>query len=110
VAHACGVRLERLAAGLDVERLLSERGYPPVLKHLLLRLVAFRHRRTVSGALRSLERGRPTELDFINGRLLRLAEAAGIAAPCNRLASELAGELERGALDPDPALLERFRA
>lgn len=110
VANACGVRLERLGAGLDVERLLCERGYPPALKHLLLRLVAFRHRRTVSGALRSLERGRPSELDFINGRLLRLAEAAGIAAPCNRLACELAGELERGVLHPDPALLERFRA
>jgi len=110
VARASGVRLERLGGGLDVERLLSERGYPPALKHLLLRLLAYRHRRTVSGALRSLQRGRPTELDFINGRVLRLAEGAGVAAPCNRLACELAGELERGVLHPDPALLERFRA
>ena len=110
VASACGVRLERLGPGLDVERLLSERGYPPALKHLLLRLVAFRHRRTVSGALRSLQRGRPTELEFINGRLLHLAAGAGVDAPCNRLAFELAGRLERRTLAPDPALLERFRA
>jgi 2-dehydropantoate 2-reductase len=110
VAGACGVRLERLSAALDVEHLLSDRGYPPALKHLLLRLVAHRHRRTESGALRSLRRGRPTELAFVNGHLLRLAGEAGIPAPFNRLAWELIGELERGALRPDPALLRRFRA
>lgn len=110
VAAGRGVRLERLGAGLDLERLLSERGYPPALKHLLLRLVARRHRRTESGALRSLRRGRPTELSFVNGRLVRLAGEAGIPAPFNRLAWELIAELERGALAPDPALLRRFRA
>jgi 2-dehydropantoate 2-reductase len=109
VATARGVRLEPLGAGFDVERLLVDRGYPPLLRHLLLRLVAHRHRRTVSGMLEALRRGRPTEIAFVNGRVVRLAEEAGISVPFNRLACDLIGRLERGALLPDPALLERFR-
>jgi 2-dehydropantoate 2-reductase len=109
VATARGQRLEPLGSGFDVERLLSDRGYPPLLRYLLLRLVAHRHRRTVSGMLESLRRGQATEVAFVNGRVARLAEEAGVSAPFNRLACELVGELERGALHPDPSLIERFR-
>lgn len=34
--------------------------------------------------LQSVESGRPTEIDFINGALARAAESAGLAAPVNR--------------------------
>jgi 2-dehydropantoate 2-reductase len=42
-----------------------------------------------------LEKGRQTEIDFLNGEIVRLAEARGLAAPVNRRVIELVKEAER---------------
>jgi len=42
-----------------------------------------------------LERGRPTEVDFLNGEIVRLADQQGAAAPINRRIVELVHEAER---------------
>lgn len=42
-----------------------------------------------------LERGRKTEVEFLNGEIVRLAEAHSIDAPLNRRAVELVKEAER---------------
>lgn len=42
-----------------------------------------------------LERGRPTEVDYLNGEIVRLAEANGSDAPLNRRLVELVHEAER---------------
>ena len=48
-----------------------------------------------------LERGRLTEVDFLNGEIVRLADQHGIAAPINRRIAELVHEAERaGAGSP----------
>jgi 2-dehydropantoate 2-reductase len=48
-----------------------------------------------------LERGRLTEVDFLNGEIVRLADEHGIAAPINRRIVELVHEAERaGAGSP----------
>lgn len=106
VALAEGVRLEPLGGGLDMRRLLLEPGYPRPVKDALMRLVGHRHRRTSSSMLAALRRGRRTEIDFINGRVARLAEAHGLDAPLNRRAAALVAELEAGRLSPAPANLE----
>lgn len=43
----------------------------------------------------SLRRGQPTEIDFLNGAVVREADAAGLAAPVNRALVELVHEVER---------------
>ncbi len=108
VARAEGVALEPLGGGLNIERLLSERGYPAALKHLLIRIIGFKHRRTESGMLDSLKRSRKTEIDFINGKLVALAEKAAVPVPYNRLAVKLAGEMEEGKRNPRPDNLDAF--
>jgi len=45
-----------------------------------------------SSMLQDVEAGRPTEIDYINGYLLQVAEGHGIEAPCNR---ELVEEIQR---------------
>ena len=50
-----------------------------------------------SSMLQDLERGRPTEIDFINGELARRARAMGLDAPRN----ELLTRLVRAARPPD---------
>jgi 2-dehydropantoate 2-reductase len=42
-----------------------------------------------------LERGRPTEVDFLNGEIVRLADEQGATAPINRRIVELVHEAER---------------
>lgn len=56
-----------------------------------------------------LERRRPTEVDFLNGEIVRLAEASGVDAPYNRRIGELvhhSEEAEKGSprLDADSLL------
>jgi 2-dehydropantoate 2-reductase len=111
-AAAEGVRLEPLAGGLDVRRFLlppAEGGYPPAVKHLLLRLLGWKHRRTESAMLDSLRRGRPTEIDFLNGALVRAAARAGLPAPWNRAVCEVVARMESGRLPPQESNLALLR-
>lgn len=48
-----------------------------------------------SSMLDDLERRRVTEVDYLNGEVLRLAEAKGVAAPVNRALIALVKEAER---------------
>jgi 2-dehydropantoate 2-reductase len=45
--------------------------------------------------LQSLRRGRPTEIDYLNGEIVRLAERQGGEAPLNRRIVELVHQVER---------------
>jgi 2-dehydropantoate 2-reductase len=111
-AKAQGVEMGALG-GLNVRRFLqpaAQGGYPGGVKQLLLRLVGWKHRRTESSMLDSLRRGRPTEIGFLNGLVVRTAEQAGLAAPWNRAICELVGEMERGQREPgQPNLAELDR-
>jgi 2-dehydropantoate 2-reductase len=42
----------------------------------------------------SVRRGQPTEIDFLNGAVVREASAAGIAAPVNAALTDLVHEVE----------------
>ena len=46
----------------------------------------------------SVRRGQPTEVDFLNGAVVREADAAGVDAPVNRALVELVHEVERTGL------------
>ena len=54
-----------------------------------------------------LAAGRKTEVDYINGELVRLAERLGTDAPVNRKVVELIRKAESGALPLPPADLRR---
>jgi len=112
VARALGVSLEPLSGGLDVERLLSPSGspgaFPLPVRHLLIRVVGWKHRSTESSMLDSLRRGRKTEIESINLRVVELAEKFGVACPLNRTAVGLVRELEAGTARPGVEHLERF--
>ena len=56
--------------------------------------------------LQDFERGRQTEIDFINGYVARLGKDVGIPAPLNAAVTEMAHRIERGELRPG---LDRLR-
>jgi 2-dehydropantoate 2-reductase len=54
-----------------------------------------------------LKQGRKTEVDYINGELVALAERLGVDAPINRKIVELVRKAETGAKPLSPAALRR---
>jgi 2-dehydropantoate 2-reductase len=56
-----------------------------------------------------LDRNRATEVDFINGEIVRLAEGCGRTAPLNALVVQLVHELEtRGGAMSREDVIRRF--
>jgi 2-dehydropantoate 2-reductase len=109
VSRAEGITLESLGGGMNIASFLSDQGYSPFLKHLFMRIIGGRHRDTESSMLDSIRRGRKTEVEFINGRLVQAADRSGVPANCNRLVVDLIRELESGKRQPTPDNLEAFR-
>ncbi|MCO5167962.1 MAG: 2-dehydropantoate 2-reductase [Planctomycetes bacterium] len=55
--------------------------------------------------LQDLERGRPTEIDVINGHVVEVGRRLGVPTPANAAIVDAVRALERGEGAPDPALL-----
>jgi 2-dehydropantoate 2-reductase len=55
--------------------------------------------------LQDFERGRPTEIDYINGYVVQLGRKLGISTPMNARIVDTVHAITSGELTPDPALL-----
>ena len=82
-AWAHRIRLEPSEAQAYLE-LLFTRLIPPTATHQ-------------SSMLQDIRRGKPTEIDALNGALVRLARQAGLSAPANELITRLVHAKERFA-------------
>lgn len=58
--------------------------------------------------LQDFERGRPTEIDFINGYVVDLGQRFGVPIPANAAIVETVHAITRGEVAPDPSHLERI--
>ena len=86
-------------------RLAPLPGVPlPVLKFIALGPLAIASRvlslsmgslRTLSSTLQSLRRGRPTEIEYLNGEIVRLGHQVGMATPFNSKIVDVVREVER---------------
>lgn len=81
VAAAHGIRLEPSSAAAYQERLFA-RLIPDTAAHQ-------------SSMLQDLRRGKPTEIEALNGALVRLGNANGVSTPANALVTRLVHEKER---------------
>jgi 2-dehydropantoate 2-reductase len=54
-------------------------------------------------------KGRRTEIQFLNGMVARKGEEIGLAAPANRVLTEIVTKVERGELKPDPQHIRELR-
>ena len=79
---------------------------PLFISHIALRLVTRKQKSYKSSSLQSLERGEPTEVDFLNGRIVTEATRLGIPAPCNSEITKIVHEIE---LNPLSAGLGRMK-
>jgi 2-dehydropantoate 2-reductase len=108
VAHAMNIKVEPAAGGkLDYYTFLASGGRIAQFKrHLTVRIIGFKYRRLKSSSLQSLERGRKTEIDYLNGYICEKAREHGIATPVNDTVVAMIKEIESGVRPITPKNLE----
>ncbi len=108
-ANALDIRLEKIAADPYLLYLPPNAGpLTTLLKDLVTRLVGRRYGRIKSSSLQSLERGRKTEVAYLNGYVTAQAAAVGVETPVNAALVEMVYEIENGARPIDPANLDEL--
>lgn len=115
VARREGVRLEKVSGTIDLAWIaltpadVSGPGSPSLLaKHAVLLAVGAKYRRLRSSMLLAIERGREPAVEFLNGEVIRRADAAGLAAPVNRRVRDFIHAIARRELRPSLGLLRRL--
>lgn len=104
-----------LASGVHPQRMLvdpippgwSGHGVPSEAHDAWLRDVLAFYGNVKPSMLQDLERGRPTEIDFINGYVADVGRTTGTPTPANAAIVETVYAITRGELRPDPSLLSR---
>lgn len=110
VGEAEGVSIEPILGGvLPRELLAAARGEASPAEEKLIAEGGQRGEGKPS-LLQDIYKGRKTEIDYLNGLVVRKGREVGIATPWNAVALELVRLVEAGRLPTDPANLERFRA
>ncbi|MBP7094453.1 MAG: ketopantoate reductase family protein [Spirochaetia bacterium] len=108
VTRAGGIRVEPVQ-GTDIVRLFDYRG--PVKRFVARSLIPFatrRHRALRASMLQDLEKGRPCEIDAINGAVRAEGLRLGVATPVNDRVVELVKSFEAGERKPGPENLALF--
>ncbi len=108
VANSMGIKVEPGGGGkLDFYRFLEGDGFLADLKrNLLIRVIGMKYRRIRSSSLQSLDRGRRTEVGYLNGYICAKGRENGIATPLNDAVVGLIMEIETGMRSISPANLD----
>ncbi|MGD0582063.1 MAG: ketopantoate reductase family protein [Bacteroidales bacterium] len=97
VSVKMGIKVEKFGKRLDFYRVVEKEGLIADLKrHLLMRIIGFRYRKLRSSSLQSLERGKPTEVDYFNGYIARNGSLHGVDTPVNTAIVKIIHEIEAG--------------
>lgn len=96
VAGKMNLKPEIFAGKLDFGKFIKgEDALSDLKRHLMIRIIGFKYRNLKSSSLQSLERGRPTEVDYLNGYIVRNADRFGIEVPVNKAVTEMIHEIEQ---------------
>ncbi len=74
----------------------------------LLDFAFAKHRPTKPSMWQDIEKGRKTEVDFVNGYVVRKGKEVGMKTPGNEMVTRIIKEIEEGRRKPDPANLKEF--
>jgi 2-dehydropantoate 2-reductase len=96
-AEALGVQLERVVVNPRFFYMSKDANFLTVIiKDFFMRQVAKKHGKLKSSSLQSLERGRGTEIDFLNGYVVDRAKEVGVETPINAALVRMIKEIEDG--------------
>lgn len=95
VAEKMNIKIEVFGGRLDFKEFIRDEGvFSDIRRHLLLMVIGFKYRRLKSSALQSLERGKQTEIDFLNGYITRNAAILGALVPVNDVIVNMIHQIE----------------
>lgn len=97
LADKMGIMLEVFGGRIDFKKFTEGNNLISDLKrHLMIRIIGFKYRRLKSSSLQSLERGKPIEIDYLNGYIVSKAEKFKLSVPVNTAIVTLIHEIESG--------------
>jgi 2-dehydropantoate 2-reductase len=97
VADAMQMKVPPYANKIDYYKFLGNKGWwGNFRRHLIIRIIGSKYRRLKSSSLQSLERGKATEIDYLNGYIVQKGAELGIPTPINSLVVETIKEIEIG--------------
>ncbi len=112
VAHAMKLQVPPFGGKLDYEKLMhGDTPLDSLRRHVMIRLVGTKYSKLKSSSLQSLERGRPTEIDYFNGYIARKGKELHVDCPVNQRLVTMIKEIEHHAREinvknlEDPGLL-----
>jgi 2-dehydropantoate 2-reductase len=107
-AHAYGVKIE--PAVIDYRQFYLQPGQDVTVQKQLVADLAIPYGVAKPSLVQSLERGRPTEIAFLNGYVVERAHAVGVDVPVNTAITQMIGEIEAGTRPMTPANLDVLAA
>jgi 2-dehydropantoate 2-reductase len=107
VLRAAGIRPAKLR-GVPVEWMPRILRMPTPIVRLVTRAQARVDPEARSSMWEDLEKRRPTEVDYLNGEIVALADRAGIDAPLNRRIVDLVRDAERAGAGSPQLLAEQL--
>lgn len=97
VGRAAGIKIEKYAGKLDFYNFAEKNSWlANIKKHIMIRIIGFKYKRLKSSSLQSLESGRKTEVEYLNGYITKKAKEFMISTPLNDLLVNLVREIEDG--------------
>lgn len=107
VANAMNLKVEPYGGKLDYYKLIKGDGALSDLRRdVMIRIIGFKYRRLKSSSLQSLQRGKPTEVDYYNGYIAKKGAELGVKTPVNSRIVEMIKEIESKKRTIDPANLD----
>jgi 2-dehydropantoate 2-reductase len=95
VADCMNLRIGLLAGKIDFNKFIrGDSLFSNLSRHLLIIIIGFKYRRLKSSSLQSLERGKKTEIDFLNGYIVRNGNRLGVPVPVNAIIVDMLHEIE----------------
>lgn len=95
LADKMGIRIEVFGGRLDFRKFVSGNTFfSDLRRHLMIRIIGFKYKKLKSSSLQSLERGKPTEVDYFNGYIVKNSLQYGVNVPVNSAVVIMIHEIE----------------
>ena len=107
LSDALQIKVEDYGNRLNYYEFISGRNsYFEVKRHITLILMGLKYRRLKSSSLQSLQRGKLTEIDYLNGYISANGREYGIPTPINEAIVNMIHQIEDGKRQITPANLD----
>jgi 2-dehydropantoate 2-reductase len=108
VGRAKGIIIEKYAGKINFNEFADRHSFISKLKkHLIIFMVGLKYRKLKSSSLQSLQTGRATEIDFLNGYIVSKAHEYNVNTPVNNHLIRMVKEIEKGIRTISPENFNR---